>query len=254
VLSELLVGGVVAARILGIVGTAVPQLTALVGSVAVVVKGSEEIGKTVRSLLDLILPGRKKKALPPDAESPTKLTEVTAGQPALESEAPSLKGVKRGRMLVLPKLIRASRNAASSFSRENLAKVPVETLDFLVASFHDQQRTQVRLHHFDPKVDGDRDKLQAELLATTKTYEGAVEDLIEELKEAGRSGGKLFIAAVAQHGLDLSLEDRLAIYPVLENLVGRGKRFESLYERGWDQGAFASLEPLVDAMGASENP
>lgn len=247
ILTELIVAGTVAGQVAGLLTTALPQVTALAGSVALVVKSGEEIGNTVRGIFDLIIPGRK-KPLPEDKAEAKAAPAKKVPKTQRVSEA-NADPTARPKSLILPKLHRASRSAREQAVEEIVTAdrrpVETETFDRLLAGYRQQQRLQTRML---ASAEAGQGVDHEGVLAASQEYEGQVEALVEELRTAGRKGDRAYVEAIAKRSMELSEMDRLAVHPVLESLVGRGRHFETLYQEGIDVGAFESLEPLLDEL------
>lgn len=244
VLSQVIVGGAVAGQVAGLLTTTLPQITALVGSVAVVMKSGEEIGKTVRGIFELLVPGLR-KPLPPveagekkqkPAEKSSPGVEVVGREAQAQAKKQENPATRAPRLLVLPELRRASvevRDGSADSER-------LETLEALLASYRHQQALQDQALGEDSGSAPD----QEALLSVSRRYEGLVEAQVEELEEAGRRGDRQWIESLAQRAGELQASEQEAVRPVLESLVGRGRHFEALYEEGVEPGSFEALEDL----------
>lgn len=246
VLTELVVGGTVLLQVAGIVGEALPQISALASSFAAVVQSGDQIGQTVGRIVDILVPGRKGKkkpdpvAEPPGDEAPT---------PDLPDEEPAAGPTRRPTTrLDLPRLKPRPAGSRPEAGRrpapaEGTEEKQPDNLDRLFLSFHRKASLERSL----VTAEGERrEAMEAGLPILAGRYEDAVEDLIEELEQAARGGDAEAIEAVAARATEAPLGLRRGLEPVFERLLGRGRRFGDLYDGAASGGdTAAALAPLV---------
>jgi hypothetical protein len=259
VLTELVVGGTVLLQVAGIVGEALPQISALATSFAAVVQSGDQIGKTVGRIVDILVPGRKKKKKRGEEPQPTPDAPPSDDSPSEEPVA--RKPTKPGKRLNLPSLKprpggshRApddptQRTAPDAGGEE---KQP-DSLDSLFLTFHRKSSLERAL----VTAEGERrEAIEAGLPAMAGRYEEAVEDLVEELEAAARAGDSERIDDVAARASEAPMGLRRGLQPVLERLLGRGRRFGDLYDGAAGGGdtakALAALVPVAESLSQED--
>ena len=251
VLTELVVGGTVLLQVVGIVGEALPQISALASSFAAVVKSGDEIGQTVGRIVDILVPNRKKKPKddsPPAGDPPTdELGDDLGDEPGSEPapaprpgrrlKLPSLKPRPTGSRPVEPDAGRPAPPAAGEEEKQP------DTLDRVFLAYHRKASLERALED----AEGERrDAMEAGLAILASRYEESVETLVEDLERAARAGEAEAIDDVAARAAEAPIGLRRGLEPVFERLLGRGRRFGDLYDgaAGGDITAKA-LAPLV---------
>ncbi len=237
VLTELFVGGMVLLEVAGIVGEAIPQIKALAGSVAAVVKSGHEIGNTVKGILDKIFPGsggRKPKAgakgrtgsgrPPADPPPGTDETGDDAGTtPGTGSEDTG------GPLGDLPEIV-APRKPGGTSAGGVLARPEAgegaRQVEALVLAW---KRRETVVQALVLAEGPGRTVLEAGLAEASKEYEARVERIALALTEAARVGTPALIEGFEKAAEALPEAERAAVAPVIEAVAGRGAGFRSLH-------------------------
>lgn len=252
-LTELVVGGTVLFQVAGIVGEALPQLAALTQSLTAVVKSGEEVGSTVGRIVNILLPGSKKKKkkdkAPAKAAGPRDAKPRRISVPTLRALAPA--GGDPDPFGEVPTLGAAdpvepiADDAPAAEDATGEAATPAEGLDALFAAYLRQRGLEEQL----AGAEGEQaTMLQAGLEELSKQYELASEQLSEALRDAAARGETDAIAAVVELVRQAPEAVRPAVLPVIERLVGRGRRFGDLHGSGGgaSPASKAAFQPLLE--------
>lgn len=233
-LTELVVAGTVISQLAGIVAEALPALSTLAGSVTKVVKDGQQIGETFGRIVDIFLPKKKGDGEPGADRKPRPRAKRPAPLPLPRGGSPTgAGGATAAARFDLPTLSarpgaggEAPGDPREAEIRGDDADPEEDTLTRLLTAWDRQQGLQGAL---EAASEEDRPGLEEGLMALSKAYEQAVEDLSGELKKAAEEGQEAPLEALVETLGELEPARREALRPVLESLSGRGANFEVLY-------------------------